>query len=190
MSLEADIEDIQSGLKAPKKVIVFVDELNKYAPEGAKGSPILDQVLEVSERGRSLGIVLYGAQQFLSAVHDRVTGNCSTTLLGRTNASEMAERSYRFLNRDIKAAATRLEKGQLILNLTSQSFSIARLIQPRSKRILGAASSAVISVQRAEGQRPVLFVWRLNMSCASAALATSILLPLAIGVPFASASTQ
>ena len=91
-------------------------ELNKYAPEGAKGSPILDQVLEVSERGRSLGIVLYGAQQFLSAVHDRVTGNCSTTLLGRTNASEMAERSYRFLNRDIKAAATRLEKGQLILN--------------------------------------------------------------------------
>src|SRR6267142_1937877 len=86
MSLEADIEDIQSGLKAPKKVIVFVDELNN------------------------------GAQQFLSAVHDRVTGNCSTTLLGRTNASEMAERSYRFLNRDIKAAATRLEKGQLILN--------------------------------------------------------------------------
>jgi hypothetical protein len=100
----------------PKKVIIFVDELNKYAPEGTKGSPILDQVLEVAERGRSLGIVLFGAQQFLSAVHDRVTGNCSTTLLGRTNAAEMAERNYRFLNPDIKAAATRLEKGQLILN--------------------------------------------------------------------------
>lgn len=99
----------------PRKVILFVDELNKYAPEGAKGSPILDQVLEVAERGRSLGIILFGAQQFLSAVHDRVTGNCSTTLLGRTNAAEMAERNYRFLNADIKAAATRLEKGQLIL---------------------------------------------------------------------------
>jgi len=96
--------------------LIFVDELNKYAPEGTKGSPILDQVLEVAERGRSLGIVLFGAQQFLSAVHDRVTGNCSTTLLGRTNAAEMAERNYRFLNPDIKAAATRLEKGQLILN--------------------------------------------------------------------------
>jgi hypothetical protein len=100
----------------PQKVIIFVDELNKYAPESTKGSPILDQVLEVAERGRSLGIVLFGAQQFLSAVHDRVTGNCSTTLLGRTNAAEMAERNYRFLNPDIKAAATRLEKGQLILN--------------------------------------------------------------------------
>lgn len=100
----------------PKRVIIFVDELNKYAPEGAKGSPILEQVLEVAERGRSLGIVLFGAQQFLSAVHDRVTGNCSTSLLGRTNAAEMAERNYRFLNSDIKAAATRLDKGQLILS--------------------------------------------------------------------------
>src|SRR5436309_2055440 len=116
MSLEADIEDIQSGLKAPKKVIIFVDELNKYAPEGTKGSPILDQVLEVSERGRSLGIILFGAEQFLSAVHDRVTGNCSTTVLGRTNAAEMSERGYRFMNQDIKAAATRLDKGQLILS--------------------------------------------------------------------------
>jgi hypothetical protein len=100
----------------PKKVIIFVDELNKYAPEGTKGSPILEQVLEIAERGRSLGIILFGAQQFLSAVHDRVTGNCSTTLIGRSNAAEMAERNYRFLNSDIKAAATRLDKGQLILN--------------------------------------------------------------------------
>lgn len=109
---ESDVEDQE----LPKKVIVFVDELNKYAPEGTKTSPIVDQVLEVSERGRSLGIVLFGAQQFLSAVHDRVTGNCSTTILGRTNAAEMAERNYRFLNQDIKAAGTRLDKGQLILS--------------------------------------------------------------------------
>lgn len=109
---ESDVEDQD----LPKKVIVFVDELNKYAPDSHSGSPILDQVLEVSERGRSLGIVLFGAQQFLSAVHDRVTGNCSTTVLGRTNAAEMAERGYRFMNQDIKAAATRLDKGQLIMS--------------------------------------------------------------------------
>jgi hypothetical protein len=109
---ESDEEDQD----LPDRVVVFVDELNKYAPDGTRGSPILEQVLEVSERGRSLGIVLFGAEQFLSAVHDRVTGNCSTTLLGRTNAAEMAERAYRFMNPDIKAAATRLDKGQLILN--------------------------------------------------------------------------
>lgn len=109
---ESDVEDQD----LPKRVIIFVDELNKYAPEGTKGSPILDQVLEVSERGRSLGIILFGAEQFVSAVHDRVTGNCSTTVLGRTNAAELAERGYRFMNPDIKAAATRLDKGQLILS--------------------------------------------------------------------------
>lgn len=100
----------------PKKVVVFVDELNKYAPDGTKDSPIVEQVLEIAERGRSLGIILFGAEQFMSAVHDRITGNCSTTLLGRTNAAEMAERGYRFMNPDIKAAATRLDKGQLILS--------------------------------------------------------------------------
>ncbi len=45
----------------PDKVIVFVDELNKYAPaRGEAGqSPILEQVLDIPERGRSLGIVLF-----------------------------------------------------------------------------------------------------------------------------------
>jgi hypothetical protein len=108
---ESDVEDED----LPKRVIVFVDELNKYAPDSPAGSPILEQVLEVSERGRSLGVILFGAEQFLSAVHDRVTGNCSTKVLGRTNAAELAERGYRFMNADIKAAATRLDPGQLIL---------------------------------------------------------------------------
>lgn len=109
---ESDVEEQD----LPKRVILFVDEMNKYAPQSTGASPILEQVLEVSERGRSLGIVLFGAEQFMSAVHDRVTGNCSTTVLGRTNAAEMAERNYRFISPDIKAAATRLDKGQLILN--------------------------------------------------------------------------
>jgi hypothetical protein len=109
-------ESDETDQDLPKRVIIFVDEMNKYAPQSSGDSPILEQVLEVAERGRSLGIILFGAEQFLSAVHDRVTGNCSTTLLGRTNAAEMAERNYRFISPDIKAAATRLDKGQLILN--------------------------------------------------------------------------
>jgi hypothetical protein len=109
-------ESDETDQDLPKRVVIFVDEMNKYAPQSSGDSPILEQVLEVAERGRSLGIILFGAEQFLSAVHDRVTGNCSTTLLGRTNAAEMAERNYRFISPDIKAAATRLDKGQLILN--------------------------------------------------------------------------
>jgi len=107
----------EDEIELPEKVIVFVDELNKYAP--AKGeaskSPILEQVLDISERGRSFGIVLFSAEQFLSAVHPRVTGNAATKVLGRTDSAELSESSYRFLDKDIKMHLTRLEKGELIL---------------------------------------------------------------------------
>lgn len=61
------LEDEEAEL--PKKVLIFVDELNKYDPAcgEASRSPILEQVLDISERGRSFGIVLFSAQQFLSA---------------------------------------------------------------------------------------------------------------------------
>ncbi len=52
-------------------VFVVLDELNKYAPrEGS--SPIKEVLVDVSERGRSLGIVLVGAQQTASEVEGRI----------------------------------------------------------------------------------------------------------------------
>jgi len=102
----------------PEKVIIFVDELNKYAPSHGETSksPIVEQVLDIAERGRSFGIILFSAQQFLSAVHPRVTGNAATKVLGRTDSAEVNEGNYRFLNKDIKMHLTRLEKGELILS--------------------------------------------------------------------------
>lgn len=101
----------------PKHVIIFVDELNKYAPARGQGeaSPILDQVLDIAERGRSFGIILFSAQQFLSAVHERVTGNSATKVLGRTDSAEINAGNYRFLPQDIRYHLTRLDKGELIL---------------------------------------------------------------------------
>jgi len=102
----------------PKRVIVFVDELNKYAPARGQGesSPILDQVLDIAERGRSFGIILFSAQQFLSAVHERVTGNSATKVLGRTDSAEINAGNYRFLAQDIRYHLTRLDKGEMILS--------------------------------------------------------------------------
>lgn len=110
-----DPENRKTKKPIPEKIIFFVDELNKYAPSGSKGSPVLQQVLDIAERGRSLGVVLFSAQQFLSAVHPRVTGNCATKVLGRTGASEIATPDYRFLDDDLKMNLTRLGKGELIV---------------------------------------------------------------------------
>ena len=101
--------------EAPEKIIFFVDELNKYAPSGAKTSPISEQVLDIAERGRSLGVVLISAQQFMSAVHSRVTGNAATKVIGRSGSAEVLQPDYRFLDDDLKLNVTRLNKGELLL---------------------------------------------------------------------------
>lgn len=102
-------------LDLPKKVLIFVDELNKYAPAGMKDSPLIEQILDISERGRSLGVILLSAQQFMSAVHPRVTGNSATKILGRSTSSEIMQPDYRFLDQDLKLSTTRLSKGELLL---------------------------------------------------------------------------
>jgi len=102
-------------LNLPKKVLIFVDELNKYAPAGVKDSPLIEQILDISERGRSLGVILISAQQFMSAVHPRVTGNAATKILGRSTSSEIMQPDYRFLDQDLKLSTTRLSKGELLI---------------------------------------------------------------------------
>lgn len=102
--------------KPPSKIVVFIDELNKYAAAGTpKTSPILQQVLDIAERGRSLGVVLFAAEQFKSAIHERVTGNCSTLAYGRTNAIEIAKNDYRFIPSVYKSMMARLEQGEYII---------------------------------------------------------------------------
>jgi len=102
----------------PSKVIIFVDELNKYAParRGEGESSILDYVLDIAARGRSLGVVLISAEQFMSEVHGQVVGNCATKVIGRSDSSELADAAYRFINQDVKAHLTRLDKGELLLS--------------------------------------------------------------------------
>lgn len=100
----------------PARIVIFIDELNKYASkETPKNSPILRQILDVAERGRSLGIVLFAAEQFRSAIHDRVTGNCSTHAYGRTNDIELTKSDYRSIPNVYKTMMTRLKQGEYII---------------------------------------------------------------------------
>lgn len=115
------IYDLQLGEysennKPPSRIIIFIDELNKYASkEIPKNSPILKQVLDVAERGRSLGIILFAAEQFRSAIHDRVTGNCSTHAYGRTNSIELTKGDYKSVPTVYKTMMTRLKQGEYII---------------------------------------------------------------------------
>ena len=113
------IIDLQLGDKlegAPSKLIIFIDELNKFAStDSRQQSPILKHIIDIAERGRSLGIILFGAEQFKSSVHSRVTGNCSTFAYGRTNAIELSKKDYRYIPSVYQNMMTRLQQGEYII---------------------------------------------------------------------------
>src|ERR1019366_6762282 len=84
-------------------LFTMIDELNKYAPrEGA--SPIKDVLLDIAERGRSLGIILIGAQQ--TASEDE----------GRLDAAEASRPEYGFLPAGQRQRATIAKPGTMFIS--------------------------------------------------------------------------
>ena len=72
--LKGEFERKEASGSPRPLMLVVLDELNKYAPREGR-SPIKDVLLDIAERGRSLGIVLIGAQQTASEVEPRVVAN-------------------------------------------------------------------------------------------------------------------
>ena len=96
-------------------VVVFVDELNKYAPSDGPDTYVRQMLLDIAERGRYLGLVLFAAQQFRSQVHRRVVGNCGTALFGRMDMDELATPGYATLAPATRIKLSTLDKGQLMV---------------------------------------------------------------------------
>lgn len=96
-------------------VIVLVDELNKYAPADGPESYVRQMLLDISERGRYLGLVLFGAQQFRSQVHRRVVGNAGTAIFGRSDMDELGTAGYQGLSPATKIKLATLPKGELMV---------------------------------------------------------------------------
>ncbi len=108
-------EHLEKRTLGVEHVIVFVDELNKYAPSDGPETYVRAMLLDIAERGRYLGLVLFAAQQFRSQVHRRVVGNCGTALFGRMDADELATPGYATLSPATRTKLSTLEKGQLMV---------------------------------------------------------------------------
>jgi len=96
-------------------VVVFVDELNKYAPADGPDTYVRKMLLDLSERGRYLGLVLFSAQQFRSQVQRRVVGNAGTGIYGRMDPDELATPGYAMISPATKIKLATLPKGELML---------------------------------------------------------------------------
>lgn len=95
-------------------LFIMLDELNKYAPrEGS--SPIKDVLLDIAERGRSLGIILIGAQQTASEVERRIISNSAIKVVGRLDAAEASRPEYGFLPAGQRLRATIAKPGTMFV---------------------------------------------------------------------------
>ena len=105
-------QEKQGTGRTPLRFVVL-DELNKYAP--AHGfSPLRDLLVDIAERGRSLGVLLIGAQQAASAVAQALPRNASLKVAGRLDASESD--AYRFLTPALRERATRFMPGTMVVS--------------------------------------------------------------------------
>ncbi len=96
-------------------LFTMIDELNKYAPrEGS--SPIKEVLLDIAERGRSLGIILVGAQQTASEVERRIVSNSSIKVVGRLDPAEAGRPEYGFLPPSQRARATLAKPGTMFVS--------------------------------------------------------------------------
>lgn len=107
------IEKERRGAKDPV-IFIVLDELNKYAPREGK-SPIKDQLVEIAERGRSLGIILIGAQQTASEVERRVVGQSAIRVVGRLDSAEAERPEYNFLPQSAKKRVLFLKSGAMFV---------------------------------------------------------------------------
>jgi DNA helicase HerA-like ATPase len=103
----------RQGQRLPLTFLVL-DELNRYAPREG-WSPIKEVLLDVAERGRSLGMILIGAEQTASEVERRVISNSAFRVVGRLDTAEAERSEYGFLPAITRARASILKPGSMIL---------------------------------------------------------------------------
>ena len=109
-------------------VLVFVDELNKFAPRRGD-SPIRELIREVAARARSLNIGLVGAQQFATLIDEEVYGNASTYVIGNTDDSELESEEYRKFG-EFRGLIPSLSQGEVVVYQVATQTTPIKVVFP------------------------------------------------------------
>ncbi len=152
-------EMAEQGRLGVDKLIIFVDELNKYAPSGSRTSSLKDTLVDISARGRHLNLTLFGAQQFRSKVDDEVVGNAATSLYGRIGDEELTNSSYRSFSSTTREELLQLEKGRLLLRHAHYAVPVFGTF-PRPMVLMGKQGTDIFGEHRQDVATSVLSVMR------------------------------
>lgn len=108
------IFDYKTTHRDKQPVFIVLDELNRYAPRSG-WSPIKDMLLDIAERGRSMGLILLGAQQTASEVEKRVVSNAAIRVNGRLDGAEASSKEYDYLRGNFRQRSLLLRPGSMII---------------------------------------------------------------------------
>ena len=160
----------ETGNLGVDKLIIFVDELNKYAPSGnSRTSSLKDTLVDISARGRHLNLTLFGAQQFRSKVEDEVIGNAATSLYGRIGDEELTNASYHSFSGTTREELLQLEKGRLLLRHAHYAVPVFGRF-PRPPVLMGKQGTDIFGERRGDAASSVLAVMR-NLTAKPPAIA-------------------
>ena len=160
----------ETGNLGVDKLIIFVDELNKYAPSSnSRTSSLKDTLVDISARGRHLSLTLFGAQQFRSKVDDEVIGNAATSLYGRIGDEELTNASYRSFSGTTREELLQLEKGRLLLRHAHYAVPVFGRF-PRPPVLMGKQGTDIFGQQKQDPASSVLAVMR-NLTARPPAIA-------------------
>jgi hypothetical protein len=152
-------EMAEQGRLGVDKLVIFVDELNKYAPSGSRTSSLKDTLVDISARGRHLNLTLFGAQQFRSKVDDEVVGNAATSLYGRIGDEELTNSSYRSFSATTREELLQLEKGRLLLRHAHYAVPVFGTF-PRPMVLMGRQGTDIFGERKGDAATSVLAVMR------------------------------
>jgi len=103
-------------------VILFADELNRFAPKNASSdgalAEIKEELEEIGDRGRSTGEVVFGMEQRPSEVTASIGTNAGATLMVPTVKDELNSRVYDWMEpgeKKVLDGATDDQKGMALL---------------------------------------------------------------------------
>ncbi len=78
--------------------------------------PLKDMLIDIAQRGRSLGVLLVGAQQTASRVASEVLENAAIRVSGRLDAAEAERAEYGWMLPSTRARARLLKPGTMVIS--------------------------------------------------------------------------
>lgn len=113
-SVLKEIFEYKAQHRDKQPVFIVLDELNRYAPRSGH-SPIKEMLLDIAERGRSMGLILLGAQQTASEVEKRVVSNAAIRVNGRLDGAEASAKEYDYLRGSFRQRSLILRPGSMMI---------------------------------------------------------------------------